>query len=185
MFYQGSKKQKHHAEYATCRDFQQIFTQDMAGLHLLAFLLTADQAKAEQCFVAGLDDAIKGNPVFREWARSWSKRAIVKRAIRMMAPSPEDPRPAALVLHDPVSCEHGALVEAVVALAPFQRFVFIMAVLEGYSVTDCALLLRRTVREVLAARTQALQQVSSRRAIAGETVPSLTWKEFLPAVDAA
>ncbi|HEX7285226.1 MAG TPA: hypothetical protein VF532_03550 [Candidatus Angelobacter sp.] len=184
MLAQGSKKQKHRTEYATCRDFRQIFTQDMAGLHLLAFLLTADQAKAEQCFVAGLDDAIKGNPVFREWARSWSKRAIVKRAIRMMAPAPEDPRPATLE-HDSVSGEHGSLVQAVVALASFQRFVFIMAVLEGYSVKDCALLLGRTVRDVVAARTEAIQQVSSRQAVAGETVPSLTWKEFLPSADAA
>ena len=184
MLGQESRKQKHHAEYATCRDFKQIFTQDMAGLHLLAFLLTADQAKAEQCFVAGLDDVIKGNPVFREWARSWSKRAIVKRAIRMMAPAPEDPRPA-IVVHNLDSGEYGALVEAVVGLAPFQRFVFVMAVLEGYSVTDCALLLGHTVREVMAARTEAIQQVSSRWAASGETVPALTWKEFLPATDAA
>lgn len=123
--------------------------------------------------------------MFREWARSWSKRAIVKRAIRMMAPAPEDPRPAAMVSHDPVSGEHGALVEAVVALAPFQRFVFVMAVLEGYSVTECALLLGCPAREVVVARTEAIQQVSSRRAVAGETGHSLTWKEFLPAADAA
>lgn len=48
MLGQRGKKQKYRAEYATCHDFQQIFTQDMAGLHLLAFLLAADQAKAEQ-----------------------------------------------------------------------------------------------------------------------------------------
>src|SRR5262245_55229723 len=76
------------AEYATRKDFQKIFTEDMADLHLLAFLLTADQDKADQCFVSGLEDSINGNPVFREWARSWSKRAIIKNAIKALAPAP-------------------------------------------------------------------------------------------------
>src|SRR5262245_20545098 len=74
-------------EYATCRDFRQIFTEDMAGLHLLAYLLTADVAKAEQCFVAGLEDSIHGNQVFKQWARAWSKRAIIQNAIKMATPS--------------------------------------------------------------------------------------------------
>src|SRR5580698_10217757 len=81
-------------EYATCKDFQQIFTEDMVGLHRLAFLLTADQAKAEQCFVAGLDESIHGNPVFRQWARTWSKRAIIRNAIKMVAPMPSRPATA-------------------------------------------------------------------------------------------
>src|SRR6478736_10255988 len=75
-------------EYASCKDFQRIFTEDMVGLHRLAFLLTADQAKAEQCFVAGLEESIRGNPVFRQWARAWSKRAIIQNAIKMIAPVP-------------------------------------------------------------------------------------------------
>src|ERR1051326_5529549 len=74
-------------EYATCKDFQQIFKEDMAGLHLLAYLLTADPAKAEQCFVAGLEDSIHGNPVFKQWARTWSKRAIIQNAIKTIAPA--------------------------------------------------------------------------------------------------
>src|SRR6478736_9676574 len=81
-------------EYASCKDFKQIFTEDMVGLHRLAFLLTADHAKAEQCFVAGLEDSIHGNPVFRQWARAWSKRAIIQNAIKTMAPVPPQRRPA-------------------------------------------------------------------------------------------
>src|SRR6476659_5385435 len=81
-------------EYATCKDFQQIFTEDMVGLHRLAFLLTADEARAEQCFVAGLEDSIHGNPVFRQWARAWSKRAIIQNAIKTMAPVPPQHRRA-------------------------------------------------------------------------------------------
>lgn len=181
-------KKDHRSEYATCKDFQQIFTQDMAGLHLLAFLLTGDHAKAEQCFVAGLNDAVKGNPVFREWARSWSKRAIIKRAIRMMTPAPGDPRDAAgafvsdgEALSATAGDEREALIAAVTVLAPFERFVFVMAVLEGYSIPECALLLGRPAREVLAARTEAVQQVSLRRPATTQIpVQVPTWREFLP-----
>ncbi len=178
--------QQNLSEYATCNDFKQIFTQDMAGLHLLAFLLTADHARAEQCFVAGLEDSIKGNPVFREWARSWSKRAIIKRAIRMLAPSPADPYNSAGVSSDSGAGERDALIASVTALAPFHRFVFVMSVLEGYSATECALLLHSTAKEVTAARAEALRQVSLRRAaVHSQAGRPVTWKEFLPATGAA
>src|ERR1700757_2314857 len=88
MFRSRSTKQTREraTEYASCKDFQRIFSEDMVGLHRLAFLLTADEAKAEQCFVAGLEDSIHGNPVFRQWARAWSKRAIIQNAIKTVAP---------------------------------------------------------------------------------------------------
>src|SRR5260370_1341658 len=49
---------KNATAYATRSDFQEIFTEDMAGLHLLAFLLTADQEKAEQCLAAAKSQAL-------------------------------------------------------------------------------------------------------------------------------
>src|ERR1051325_1905393 len=90
MFRRKRKQRAHErsAEYATCKDFQQIFAEDMEGLHQLAFLLTADQTRAEQCFVAGLDESIRGNPVFKQWARAWSKRAIIQNAIKTIVPVP-------------------------------------------------------------------------------------------------
>src|SRR2546426_1008725 len=74
------------AAYATRADFCRIFQDEMKPLYLLAFLLTADHAKAEQCFVAGIADVVEGNPVFREWAHSWSRRTIIKNAIRILSP---------------------------------------------------------------------------------------------------
>ena len=44
--------------YANSADFRQVFDEDMEGLYLLSFLLTADREKAEQCFVSGLEDAV-------------------------------------------------------------------------------------------------------------------------------
>src|ERR1700726_1604107 len=74
------------APYASSADFQQIFDEDMSALYQLSFLLTADHEKAEQCFVSGLEDAIEGNPVFKEWARSWARRAIIQNAVRAINP---------------------------------------------------------------------------------------------------
>src|SRR5882762_9247371 len=52
-------------QYATSADFRQIFHDEMEGLYLLSFLLTADREKAEQCFVSGIEDSIKGNQFSR------------------------------------------------------------------------------------------------------------------------
>lgn len=148
-------------EYATCRDFQQIFNEDMAGLHRLAFLLTADQAKAEQCFVAGLEESIRGNPVFRQWARAWSKRAIIQNAIKTIAPAP--PRSAQEETAVCASSKEGGPENSktnVVEWSPFERFVFVMAVLEGYSLRECAALLGCPVQDVMAAKSVALQRLA-------------------------
>src|ERR1700744_4269883 len=72
--------------YATRDDFLKIFDENLNGLYQLAFLLTGDHQKAEGCFVAGLEDCVKESRVFREWARTWAKRVIVKNAIRELHP---------------------------------------------------------------------------------------------------
>src|SRR5579863_8454799 len=72
--------------YATREDFIQVFHEDMNGLYQLSFLLTGDHEKAERCFVAGIENCVKENRVFREWARSWAKRIIIGSAIRELKP---------------------------------------------------------------------------------------------------
>jgi hypothetical protein len=152
--------------YASSGDFQRIFDEDMNGLYLLSFLLTVDHEKAEQCFVCGLEDAVNGNPVFKEWARSWARRVIIKNAVSVI-----NPRPVAGSAHSsPVSvngngktflAEQQVEITAVLGLEPFERFVYVMTVLERYSVQDCSLLLGCARRDVLAARSRALQQIGS------------------------
>jgi hypothetical protein len=88
-----TRKVKHitrAAAYADSDDFCRIFDENMNSLYLLAFLLTADHARAEQCFVSGMEDTVDGNPVFREWAHSWSGRAIIQNAVRFAKPRPGD-----------------------------------------------------------------------------------------------
>jgi hypothetical protein len=81
-------------QYASREDFRRIFSEDKNGLYQLSPLLTRDSVKAEQCFVGGLEDCVTGNSVFREWARSWAKRAIIQNAIRKLNPRPRRPSPA-------------------------------------------------------------------------------------------
>lgn len=153
-------------EYASCKDFQQIFTEDMVGLHHLAFLLTADHAKAEQCFVAGLEDSIHGNPVFRQWARSWSKRAIIQSAIKAIAPVPT--RHGVLPETADAQWQNGDDVESIAAVVAgweaFERFVFVMAVLEGYGLRECAALLACPVPDVIIAKSWAMQRLAGQSA---------------------
>ncbi len=150
-------------EYTSCKDFQRIFTEDMVGLHRLAFLLTADRAKAEQCFVAGLEDSIHGNPVFRQWARAWSKRAIIQSAIKAVGPMPV--RHGAIPETAEAHWQNGDDVESIAAVVaswePFERFVFVMAVLEGYGLRECAALLACPVQDVIAAKSLALQHLAA------------------------
>jgi hypothetical protein len=166
MFRSKSTKQTRGraTEYASCKDFQLIFSEDMVGLHRLAFLLTADEAGAEQCFVAGLEDSIHGNPVFRQWARAWSKRAIIQNAIKTMAPVPPRRGPeqakAATVSQNESGIENVAAIVA--GWEPFERFVFVMAVLEGYSLRECSALLGCPVQDVIEAKSLALQRLADR-----------------------
>jgi DNA-directed RNA polymerase specialized sigma24 family protein len=162
MFKAAQAANSKNAEYATAADFCRIFDKDINSLYLLSLLLTGDHEKAEQCFVAGLEDATGRNRVFKEWARSWARRVIIQNALRMI-----DPRPATGngVLNS-ISGEatekpstERLEIAAVLRLQAFDRFVFVMSVLEDYSPQDCSVLLGCTRRDVLAARIRALQQL--------------------------
>jgi DNA-directed RNA polymerase specialized sigma24 family protein len=146
--------------YATEADFCRIFTNNMTPLYLLSFLLTGDHALAEKCFVGGLEDVGKGNRVFKEWAESWARRTIIQNAIQMIHPQPGQgnasaPERSAIQQFEP------AEFAGIAALPDFDRFVFIISVLERYSNQECSLLLGCSRGEVIAARARALQQVGT------------------------
>jgi hypothetical protein len=63
--------------------------ENRSELYLLSFLLTADRAKAERCFVAGLDETAEHNTAFREWAHAWARRVVINNALRYIAPHPD------------------------------------------------------------------------------------------------
>jgi DNA-directed RNA polymerase specialized sigma24 family protein len=149
--------------YATAADFEQIFTEDMSGLHLLSFLLTGDRDKAEECFVAGIGASTKSNKVFKEWARSWARRTIIQSAIRLVAPGrrsegvPRKSVPSRAMDFLPLALQ--AEVCAILELPPLERFVFVMTVLERYSDHECSIFLGYVQRDITAARARALQHL--------------------------
>lgn len=172
MFGSGAMRRQESSSYATRRDFCQIFEKNMPPLYLLSFLLTADQAAAEQCFVGGLDIAQEGNLVFKEWAESWARRTIILNAVRMI-------RPRLISENTPVASgrQSGSYrasdqpeIAGIVALRTFERFVFVMSVLEGYSDHECSLHLNCTVGDVRAARTRALEQLGKAAEVRGKLV---------------
>jgi DNA-directed RNA polymerase specialized sigma24 family protein len=159
MFAARKFREQQPSPHATRGDFCRIFAKDMNRLYLLSFLLTADEAIAEQCFVGGLHTAQEGNPVFKEWAEAWARRMIILNAIRMIRPrlSAEGTEPLGQVAGN-ASAERAEIAD-ILKLPVFERFVFVMSVLEGYSDHECALHLVCTRAEIRAARARALEQM--------------------------
>jgi hypothetical protein len=152
-----SNRSLRSAEYASAAEFCAIFQSEMASLYSLALWLTADAGKAEACFLAALDDCRKEHGVFREFAGSWSRLAIVERAIRMIQPVPG--KHADFEFRDPQVQRRDLPPHArkVMELSPFERFVYVLCVLEGYSSRRCAIRLKCTFAEVEAAKQRAFQ----------------------------
>lgn len=144
-------------EYTVSEDFFKVFKEDVEGLYLLSLMLTADHEKAEQCFVGGLEDSVNGNSVYKQWARSWARRRIIQCAIRTIAPGLQY---ADDELSIGAESEDNPALAAILHLATFERFVFVMSTLEGYSDQECSILLGCTRGEVITARTQALRHLS-------------------------
>jgi hypothetical protein len=76
-------------KYTALEPARRAPAEDRIRLYLLSFLLTADRAKAEQCFVPGLDLAAEDNAAIRDWAHSWARRIVIGNALRLIAPHPE------------------------------------------------------------------------------------------------
>jgi DNA-directed RNA polymerase specialized sigma24 family protein len=157
-------REEHANRYASHEDFHTIFNEDLKELYQLSFLLTRDPARAERCLVSGLKDCATGNPVFREWARSWAKRAIIQNAIRELKPRPSQSHLSRAMFSDVDQSSRGPSghfeIDTVLRLAVFDRFVFVMSVLEHYSEHDCALFLGCSAGDIREARTRALKELA-------------------------
>jgi hypothetical protein len=153
------------SRYATHEDFLKILYEDLNGLYQLSLLLTGDHQKAEKCLVTGIEDCAGENRVFMEWARGWARRVVVKNTIRELNPHPSHSNSSALssvLSHNPqrsgpIGHFDG---DAVVRLADFERFVFVLCVLENYREYECALLLGCSPSEVREARIRAVAELA-------------------------
>jgi hypothetical protein len=159
--------------YPTVNDFFRTFNEEMHSLYLLSFLLTADHDKAEQCLVSAMGECVEGIGVFMDWARSWIRGAVLKHAIQMIKPAPEHTDCVSLIsLKRSATPAENDPFAAILLLDAFERFVFVMAILEEQSDEQCAILLRCSRRDVVIARVLALKRQSSTDALAEEILQS-------------
>jgi hypothetical protein len=163
---QGHKNARAN-EYASLGDFCRTYVEQMNSLYLLSFLLTADPQKAEQCFISGFDDSVSHRFVFKERASFWARRSIILQAVRLLRPRPNDEGelnktkllPSRGSGPTEVRTHHNFA--RIVELDTFERFIFIMSLLEKYSVQECSLLLGCFRGDVIRARTAAILHLAS------------------------
>ena len=156
--------------YATVDDLFEIFNEELSSLYLLSFLLTADSDKAEQCLIAAIGECVEGGGgIFMDWARPWTRQAVLNHAIEMIMPAPERANNVLFisVKQAQMPAEDNPFA-TILSLDAFERFVFVMSILEGQSDEQCAMLLRCSPRDVMMARVLALKRQSPLDAQAGE-----------------
>jgi hypothetical protein len=111
--------------------------EEMQSMYLLSFLLTADHDKAEQCLVSTIGEALEGIGVFVDWTRLWARRAVIKHAIDLIVPAPEHADDVSRVsLMELARWTDKIPFAAILLLDAFERFVFVMSILEGQSMRN-------------------------------------------------
>ncbi|HTC94701.1 MAG TPA: hypothetical protein VK699_14770 [Terriglobales bacterium] len=151
--------------YATTEDFHTIVAEKMDSLYLLALLLTGDHEMAEQSFLSGIEESVQANQVFKQWAHDWAKCNIIQSAIHALKPQSSganslpsaSPMPLA---QNKLPTGTDSKLYPVLALEDFERFVFVMSVLEKYSDRECAVLLGCSEADIREARARAFQQIA-------------------------
>jgi hypothetical protein len=158
-----SNKQKianFRTDYAKHADFCDVFRNDTKPLYLLAFLLTANHKESERCFASMVEEVFKEQAVFKEWARSWVKRRLIENAIKIISPaSARDGQKRDLWDAGQHETQRECEIDTVTKLDAFERFVFVMSILERYSNWDCSLLLKCSMNKVAQARMKALRRL--------------------------
>ena len=154
------------ADYAKQHDFCEVFEKDAKSLYLLAFVLTANHKESEDCFVSTVDEALREKAVFKEWARSWVKRRMVENAVETVRHvTVLNGEKRDLWSAEQHEREKPCEIDTVTQLPSFERFVFVMSILERYSDWDCSVLLACSMKEVAQARTGALRRLPGLAAV--------------------
>jgi hypothetical protein len=155
-----SKAANFRADYAKHDDFCKVFDMHAKSLYQLAFVLTANHKESEHCFISTVDDAFKEKAVFKEWARSWVMRRMIENAIEIVwhvTVGDGQKRDLWSSEQNEKPCE----IDSVTRLPSFERFVFVMSILERYSDWDCSVLLECSMKKVAQARIAALRLLPS------------------------
>jgi hypothetical protein len=154
---------------ATIEMSRKLLTEGMSGLYLLSLLLTGNRKDARRCFVAGVARCVDGNRVFKKWATSWARGIIVRSAIWIRSPHCGPPGSEGSVLRSATDhtlsdndIRYGRLA-SVLVLGDFERFVFVLSVLERYTDRECSVLLKSSLQEIEETRRRAVQHMTEGR----------------------
>jgi hypothetical protein len=148
--------------YPPGTDFSNILTDEMHSLYQLSFLLTADLAKTEQCFISGMGECEEDIGVFMAWAQVRARRTILNHAIWTIRPTPERAEDlSSALLKGSATFGRIKLFDAILGLNAFERFVYVMSILEKQSDDDCSTLLRCSRRDLIIARALALERLAN------------------------
>jgi hypothetical protein len=115
--------------------------------------------------VSGLDACVDGDFVFKAWARPWAKRMIVRNAVQIISPHSGAARSTVFRSADKsrlaeIASEYGPFAR-VLALDDFERFVYVLSVLEGYPIQDCAALLGTSQQIIAETQVLTLKHVAN------------------------
>jgi hypothetical protein len=153
-------------EYARKVEFASVFESERLGLQRLAVLLPANSEAAKRWLIRAFRECVASSSVSNEWVLSWTRRMVICNAISLiMRPggrsfvNTNDDADNGLIAFSPDD-SLGAIAESESVLDPpeFDQFVFVICVLERYSMHDCALLLGRSPRDI----NEARQRVGNR-----------------------
>jgi hypothetical protein len=161
---------KHVSERCECarkEEFAIVFDSERAALQKLALLLTANSEVAKRCLIHAFQECIESSSISKQWVLSWTRRMVIRNAISLvMSPggrsfvnTSRNSNDQSIVFSPDDSPGANAESESILNLPEFDRFVFVICVLERYSMHDCALLLGRSHRDISQARQRVGNQV--------------------------
>ena len=161
------KRGSERCEYASKEEFVSAFERERVSLQTLALLLTANSEAAKRCLIRAFRECIAGSSVSKEWVLSWARRMVIRNAVSLvMGPGGQssvnanaDADNGSIAFPPDYSLGAIATSESILDLPEFERFVFVICILERYSIHDCALLLGKSPREVIEVRQRVGNQV--------------------------
>ena len=151
--------------YATDDDFEQLFVAEITDFFRLSLQLTANAQKAHRCLIHAMRDCFGKSTISRGIARVWARRMVIRNAIHLILGIDNDNASnAGGEFHlQPSRYQTEELRDsvAVVDLPDVDRLAFVICVLERLSILDCALLLRKSPKDVNDAIVRAMNRVAS------------------------
>ncbi len=171
--FHASMKAAHDRNFASASEIVTCFQNEGSHLGKLAFMITGDQATADQSVVNAREITLHGNSPFREWLLEWAKVATVTNAISL--------RPEAIRVYEALykvrPCTHidhlwqgdaeerestlNLIIQAdaqklIAELDPLCRAILVLRVAIRSSIEECVLRLNVSRAAVLGANCRAM-----------------------------